>query len=118
MAQNGVRDLEIWRSGMDLVEAVYRLTRELPREERFALGDQLRRAAVSVPSSIAEGWARNAAADFRRFVLIAAGSCAETQTQLLICERVGLMTREQTRPALVLTDRLGRMLHAFAASLR
>lgn len=111
------RDLEAWQVGMDLVEAVYHLARRLPAEERYALSDQLRRAAVSVPANIAEGYARNSPAEFRRFVLIAAGSCTEVQTHLLICERVGLQTRVQTRPALLLTDRLGRMLHKLASSL-
>ena len=113
----GYKNLEAWKIGMDVVAAVYRLTRLLPNEERYALGDQLRRAAVSVPANIAEGYARNSPAEFRRFVLIAAGSCTEVQTHLLICERVGLQTREQTRPALLLTDRLGRMLHKLASSL-
>lgn len=111
------RDLEVWQRAMDLVEAIYGLVKCFPPEERFALGDQLRRAAVSIPSNIAEGYARNADADFRRFLLIAAGSTAETQTQLLIAERVGLLTRAQTSAALTLTDRIGRMLHRFAEKL-
>ena len=112
------RDLEVWQCAMDLVTEVYTLTKRFPSEERFALGDQLRRAAVSIPSNIAEGYARNADAEFRRFLLIAAGSAAEVQTQLLIAERVSLLSREQTRSALNLTDRVGRMLHRLAEKLR
>ncbi len=112
------RDLEVWQRAMDLVAEVYALAKRFPPEERFALGDQLRRAAISVPSNIAEGYARNSDADFRRFLLMAAGSATEAQTQLLIAERVGLLTREQTRDALNLTDRVGRMLHRLAEKLR
>ena len=108
------RDLKVWQLGMDLVVEIYKLCNILPSEERFALGDQLRRAAVSIPSNIAEGFSRNSPKEFRHFLQIASGSRAEVQTQLLIAERVGLLTREQTKPALLLTEELGRALHALA----
>lgn len=114
----GYKNLEAWKIGMDVVAAVYRLTRLLPNEERYALGDQLRRAAVSIPSNIAEGYARNLPAEFRHFLRIASGSRAEVQTQLLIAERVGLLTREQTQETLALVERLGGILHGLIASLR
>ncbi len=108
------RDLDVWQLGMDLVVEVYKLCKVLPPEERFALTDQLRRAAISVPSNVAEGFSRNSPKEFRRFLQIASGSRAEVQTQLLIAERVGLLTRGQTKSALVLTERLGKALHALA----
>ena len=108
------RDLVVWQLGMDLVVEVYKLCKILPPEERFALTDQLRRAVISVPSNVAEGFSRNTPKEFRHFLQIASGSRAEVQTQLLIAERVGLLTREQTKPALVLTERLGKALHALA----
>lgn len=106
------RDLDVWQLGMDLVVEVYKLCKILPPEERFALTDQLRRAVISVPSNVAEGFSRNSPKEFRHFLQIASGSRAEVQTQLLIAERVGLLTREQTKPALLLTERLGKALHA------
>ena len=108
------RDLKVWQLGMDLVVEVYRLCKALPEEERFALGDQLRRAVVSIPSNIAEGYSRNTPKEFRHFLQIASGSRAEVQPQLLIAERVGLLSREQTKPALLLTEGLGKALHALA----
>ena len=108
------RDLDVWQLGMDLVVEVYKLCKILPPEERFALTDQLRRAVISVPSNVAEGFSRNSPKEFRHFLQIASGSRAEVQTQLLIAERVGLLTREQTKPALLLMERLGKALHALA----
>lgn len=102
---------------MDLVESVYHLIQALPSEERFGLADQMRRAAVSIPSNIAEGHARSGDKEFRNFLHIASGSRAELQTQILICERVGLLTRAQTKPALLLTEEVGKLLHAFIVSL-
>ena len=111
------RDLDVWQLGMDLVVEVYKLCKILPPEERFTLTDQLRRAVISVPSNVAEGFSRNTPKEFRHFLQIASGSRgsrAEVQTQLLIAERVGLLTREQTKPALLLTERFGKALHALA----
>ncbi len=108
------RDLDVWQLGMDLVVEVYKLCNVLPPEERFALTDQLRRAAISVPSNVAEGFSRNSPKEFRHFLQIASGSRAEVQTQLLIAERVGLLARDQTKPALLLTEGLGKALHALA----
>ncbi len=68
------KELTVWQKSMDLVEEVYRLLKLLPREEQYALSDQLRRAAVSVPSNIAEGYGRHAAKDYLRFLNIARGS--------------------------------------------
>src|SRR5712671_6514673 len=76
------RELDVWRSSMDLATAIYSLTKRLPNSERFGLVNQMRRAAVSVPSNIAEGAARGSSADFARFLLIARGSVAELETQL------------------------------------
>ena len=112
------RDLIVWQKGMDLVVEVYQLLRLIPETERFALSDQMRRAAVSIPSNIAEGFGRSSRAEFKRFIAIALGSRAELQTQLLICERLAYLTREQTRRALLLTEEMGKMLHALSATLQ
>ena len=81
------RDLVVWQKAMDYVDAVYDLADALPAKERFALCDQLRRSAISIPSNIAEGSKRGTRTDFRYFTRIALGSAAESETQLLIVTR-------------------------------
>lgn len=82
-------DLDVWRDGIDLVKAIYAVTRDFPDDERFGLVVQLRRAAVSVPSNLAEGAARGSRKDFARFVSMARGSVAEVGTQLTIADELG-----------------------------
>ena len=88
-------NLRAWQEGMLLVEMVYRLTHFFPDTERFGLSSQLRRAAVSVPSNIAEGAARGSIPDYIRFLYIARGSLSEVDTQLQIAERLGYCQLEQ-----------------------
>ena len=83
--------LRTWELGMALVEAVYRCTAAFPADERFGLSNQLRRAAVSVPSNIAEGAARGSDADYLRFLYMARGSLSEVDTQLKIANRLGYL---------------------------
>ena len=83
------RDLITWRKAMDLVVGVYAETARLPVEERFGLALQMRRAAVSIPSNIAEGWGRGPTPDFARFLRIARGSIFELSTQTEICTTLG-----------------------------
>ena len=82
------KELTVWQKAMDLVVEVYCLVRKLPKEELYALSDQIRRAVVSIPSNIAEGQQRNSKNDFKHFLTIARGSNAEVETQLLICVRL------------------------------
>ncbi len=82
------KDLEAWKLAMELVESVYHLSIRLPKREMFGLGDQLRRAVVSIPSNIAEGQRRNSINDFVRFINVALGSASEVETQLIIVEKV------------------------------
>jgi len=106
------RDLAVWKKSMDLVTEVYRLTRFLPKEETYALSDQMRRAAVSIPSNIAEGQSRNSPKEFLQFLYVARGSKAELETQLLIAERLQYLPYEQISGALTMCDDIGRMLHS------
>jgi four helix bundle protein len=88
----GMRDpekLRVWHSAMDVVEAVYDLTRGLPRSELLTLGSQVRRSAVSVPSNIAEGCGRRSKREFAQYLATAAGSLNEVRTQVLIIQRTG-----------------------------
>lgn len=110
MAYKSYSDLKVWNRAMDLTDEIYRLVRKLPREELYGLSDQMRRAAVSVPSNIAEGKGRQSNNEFRKFLLFANGSCLELQTQLLICVRQKYLSEKDVEPALTLSDEVNRML--------
>jgi len=86
------KDLIVWQKAMDLVEELYRLTETMPKSETYGLTSQIRRAAVSVPSNIAEGAARNHDKEFVQFLYVALGSAAELETQLLLAERMSYIT--------------------------
>ncbi len=96
------RGLAVWEKAMDLVEEVYRITNLLPKGERYALSDQLRRAVVSIPSNIAEGYGRNGVKEYARFLNIARGSKYEVETQLLICVRLRFVTDSEINKAMSL----------------
>ncbi len=104
------RDLIVWQKAMDLGEAVYRLAAKLPKDERFALSDQLRRAAVSVPANIAEGHARQSKKEYAHFLSISQGSVAELETQLLLSSRLGMIASTDIDPELSLAQEVSKML--------
>ncbi|MGH2588721.1 MAG: four helix bundle protein [Dehalococcoidia bacterium] len=103
---------------MDLAEACYRLTRSFPPDEVFALTSQVRRAAISIPANVAEGYGRESRADYVRFLRIAQGSLKELETHLLLADRLALSPTEQVADALQQTDDLGRMLRSLIRSLQ
>lgn len=111
------RDLIAWQRAMDLVTEVYRITASFPREEMYGLSSQLRRAAVSIPSNIAEGQGRRGAAEFRHFLRQACGSLMEVETQILIAERLGYCSSEQANKLLETAAEVGRILNGLIASL-
>lgn len=111
------RNLNVWQKAMTLVEEIYRITKLLPDEEMYVLVNQMRRAAVSIPSNIAEGHSRTTDKDFRKFLSIAKGSNSELQTQILICERIGYLHRQETKNALMLTEELGKMIFSLMHTL-
>jgi four helix bundle protein len=92
------QDLRVWQSAMALAPMMYGLTKLLPREEKFVLGDQMRRAAISIPANIAEGQARRHTREYLQHLSIARGSLAELLTLVLLAERLGYMTRAQVAP--------------------
>ena len=96
---NSFQDLIVWQKAMALATDIYRVTHLLPKEELFGLTSQLRRAAVSIPSNIAEGQARNSPKKFLNFISIAKGSVAELITQLDLCTRLGYLTDPQHAPS-------------------
>lgn len=86
------KDLRVWHEAIDLVVQIYAATGRLPRAEMFGLQTQMRKAAVSIPSNVAEGQGRETTPDYRRFVISARGSLLELETQIEICERLGFST--------------------------
>ena len=111
------KDLIVWQKAMDLTIEVYSLARRLPKEELFALSDQMRRAVVSIPSNIAEGEGRNSDKDLTRFLLIARGSLWELSTQIEICERLGYFDNSEASVAAALITEISKMLNALLASI-
>ena len=108
------KELIVWQKAMDLVEEVYRLSKAFPKEEIYALINQVRRAVVSIPSNIAEGQARQSKAEFLNFLSIAQGSLAEVETQLLLAIRLSYLSESETQKAMQLREEISKML----ASLR
>ena len=112
------KELTVWQKSMDLANEVYILCKRLPKEETYAISDQMRRAAVSIPSNIAEGQRRRTPKDFLHFLSIADGSCAELETQLLLTIRAGMLTEEETGKALSILDEVERMLNSLMSAQR
>ncbi len=88
-------DLEVWKKSMELVTVVYKITKQFPADERYGLIDQMRRAAVSVPSNIAEGHARRTKVDFARFLRMSLGSCTELETQTMIACNLDYVSKSE-----------------------
>lgn len=101
---------------MDLTVAIYNMVGKLPREETYALSDQMRRAVVSIPSNIAEGQGRNSDKEFAQFISIARGSLWELETQLEICDRLNYIDQSQKAEFLTLTAEISKMLNALVNS--
>jgi four helix bundle protein len=111
------QELTVWQKAMDLVEEVYKASRNFPREEVYGLTSQLRRAAVSIPSNIAEGQGRRTTLDFLRHLSIAYGSLLEVETQVLIASRLGYSAHAECVGAINMTAEVGRLLNGLMSSL-
>jgi four helix bundle protein len=111
------KDLVAWQKGIELVTAVYRATREFPKEEMYGLTSQLRRAAVSVPSNIAEGQARYSHHEFQHFLRTARGSLAEVETQPVIARNLEYLQEKDLKELMRSTSELGRILNALIAAV-
>ena len=110
-------DLRVWREGMDLTILIYRLSAGFPKHELFGLSQQMRRAAVSIPSNIAEGKGRWSGKEFKQFLFHARGSLLELQTQIMIAEELEYLSQEQSQQALNLASQVGRGLAGLINSL-
>jgi four helix bundle protein len=111
------RDLDIWQKGIVLVKEIYKETLRLPREESYGLTSQLRRAAVSIPSNIAEGHIRQHRAEFRHFLSVALGSLAELETQIIISKELEYVSAEASQKLIDELNSLGRMIRSLMKRL-
>ena len=111
------KDLNVWQKGIELAKLIYTLTARFPTEERFAPVSQMRRAAVSIPSNIAEGQARHTTGEFIQFISHAEGSVAELNTQLILAIELGFLASETAAPAAELMEHLRRMLNGLRRKL-
>jgi four helix bundle protein len=112
------RDLDVWQMAVDAVVDTYSVSRAFPADERFGLTAQIRRAAVGIPSNIAEGHDRLGPGDYRRFVSMARGSVAEVETQLAIGVRLEFVDADAIDPLSTRLTRLSKMLYSLYGSLR
>jgi len=117
MTVRNYQELIVWQRAMDLVEDVYKTTKDFPREELYALTGQIRRAAVSIPSNIAEGQGRRTTADFLRHLSIAYGSLREVETQALIARRLDYIVQARLEEVMNRAGEVGRLLNGLTASL-
>ena len=117
MTVRNYRELVVWQKSMTAVKLLYTVVKKLPKEELFALSDQMRRCAVSIPSNIAEGQQRNGGAEFARFISIAQGSRAELETQLLICVSIGYLTEDDILELMQLLEEINKMLSSLLKTL-
>ncbi|PYS23202.1 MAG: four helix bundle protein [Acidobacteria bacterium] len=117
MTVRNYQELIVWQRAMDLVEDVYKTTKDFPREELYALTGQIRRAAVSIPSNIAEGQGRRTTADFLRHLSIAYGSLREVETQALIARRLNYIVQARLEEVMNRAGEVGRLLNGLMASL-
>lgn len=111
------KDLIVWQKSMEAAAEIYKLVKRLPKEEMYALSDQMRRAAISIPSNIAEGQARNSSKEFNQFLAIAKGSKAELETQLFLCVKVGYLTDNDIAIAINLLIEIGKIINTLQQKL-
>ncbi len=112
------RKLDIWKNGIELVKQVYQLSNMLPSEEKFGLRSQITRAAVSVPSNIAEGCSRNSEVEFKRFLEIAMGSLFEVETQLIITQELKYIKSKELEIIFSLIQKEAKMINSLINKIK
>ena len=118
MAWKNYQELIAWQKAMEAATEVYKVVKKLPKEEIFALSEQMRRAAVSIPSNIAEGHSRSSKKEFVWFLSIALGSKSELETQLLLSVKVGYLSDSDIESAIGLLAETGKLLTSLIKSQR
>ncbi|MDD5145459.1 MAG: four helix bundle protein [Candidatus Pacebacteria bacterium] len=115
---NSYKDLIVWQKSFELAKEIFQLTGQFPRSELYGLTDQIKRAAVSIPSNIAEGFARRSRKEYSQFIAIAFGSGAELETQILLAKDLKLVNEEKFEKSLRLLDEIMRMLNVLIRRLK
>ncbi|MGB2727488.1 MAG: four helix bundle protein [Halobacteriota archaeon] len=112
------KELDVWKKGMDIVDCVYEATARFPKEERYGLATHIQRTAVSIPSNVAEGFARQHTKEYIQFCYVALGSCAELETQLIIAQRRNYVSKDMFLKLEDYLDHESRMLMNLIKSLK
>lgn len=117
MTVRNYSELVVWQKAMDLVEKIYEVSKRFPKEELYGLISQIRRAAVSIPSNIAEGQGRKSTSEFLHHLSYAHGSLREVETQILIAGRLRYLPASEIDSVMTLTSEVGRLINGLANSL-
>ena len=117
MAIESYKDLDVWQVAMTLAQESYLLTARFPKDETYGMAAQIRRAAVSIPANIAEGYGRDQTGSFVQFLRIAQGSARELETHLILAERIRLVDQQAAAPLQDLCERHSKMLRSLIRSL-
>lgn len=118
MLKMSYKELKVWQKGFACVSRIYKLTATFPQTEQYGLSSQMRRAAISIPSNIAEGSQRTSDKEFANFLLIARGSIAELETQILLAIDLQFVSLKNVQGILDELDEISRMLHSFFSKLK
>jgi four helix bundle protein len=118
MGIRSFQDLEIWRRGIVLVERVYAVTGNFPKEEIYSLTSQIRRSAISVPSNIAEGFSRFHSKEYRRFLYVSLGSCSELATQIIIASKLKYLSISESDKVLAEIEIISKMTMSLIKKLK
>ena len=117
-AVKSFHDLVAWQQAMELVTEIYKASQKFPKEEMFGLTSQIRRAAVSIPSNIAEGRGKSSRGEFQQFLCHARGSLAEVETQLIIAINLGYLDKPEVTQIMELIARTGKLLHGLLSAIK
>jgi four helix bundle protein len=117
MAIETYRDLEIWKKGIEVVKDIYKLTEKFPKQETYSLVSQMRRSAISIPSNVAEGFKRYHNKEYKQFLHITLGSCAELETQITIAKELKYIQQDNEAALLEKLDHIGRMITSLLKKL-
>ena len=118
MSINSFRELRVWQLGMELTEKIYHLTSDFPKSETYGLSSQMRRAAVSIPSNLAEGHGRNSTKEFLQFIAIAFGSICELETQILLSHRLKYIETKDLETTSALLTETSKTIRGLQKALR
>lgn len=112
------KELQIWQSGIEITKAVYKVAEQLPREERFGIRSQMTRAAVSIPSNIAEGSSRKNDTDFRRFLEISLGSLYQLETKFIVLKGLSIIDSKELEPLFEIIEQESKMINRFMSKVK